>query len=136
MAQALPVPRPPACCSPTRLRLARLSSSMNASASRPRVTRGSLDNMVRLEGKFYMGNESLDAFPADGEGPVRHVTLSPYYIGVFEAGERTTRTARRAGHFLRMPLSFASGSRPGETAASSFAIRRAMLFNLLDAMQR
>ncbi|MGD0365780.1 MAG: SUMF1/EgtB/PvdO family nonheme iron enzyme [Bryobacteraceae bacterium] len=36
--------------------------------------------MVRLEGRFRMGSEFSGAFPSDGEGPVRQVTLSTYYI--------------------------------------------------------
>ena len=57
---------------------------MAASTQRLRVTGGSTGNMVRLEGgRFQMGSESPEAFPADGEGPVRHVTLSPFYISKF-----------------------------------------------------
>lgn len=38
-------------------------------------------DMIRLEGgAFLMGNECADAWPGDGEGPVREVTLSPYYL--------------------------------------------------------
>jgi len=40
--------------------------------------------MLRLEGgAFYMGSESPAAFPADGEGPVRRVTLSPFFISKY-----------------------------------------------------
>jgi formylglycine-generating enzyme len=38
---------------------------------------------VRIEeGGFLMGTEDKDGFPADGEGPVRDVTLDAYRIGV------------------------------------------------------
>lgn len=59
---------------------------MVASASRPRATAGSLENLVRLEGRFYMGNESIEALPTDGEGPMRQVTLSPFYVSVRKMG--------------------------------------------------
>nr|WP_234313831.1 formylglycine-generating enzyme family protein [Streptomyces sp. NBRC 109706] len=37
--------------------------------------------MVRLDGgAFLMGTEDADALPADGEGPVRRVTLRPFRI--------------------------------------------------------
>ncbi len=37
--------------------------------------------MKRLAGGvFRMGTEDSDGFPADGEGPVREVTLSPFFI--------------------------------------------------------
>jgi formylglycine-generating enzyme required for sulfatase activity len=37
--------------------------------------------MIKLDGgRFLMGTESSEAFPADGEGPVREVTLDPFYM--------------------------------------------------------
>jgi formylglycine-generating enzyme required for sulfatase activity len=36
--------------------------------------------MTRLEGAFRMGSESPEAFPTDGEGPVRQVSLTAFYI--------------------------------------------------------
>jgi formylglycine-generating enzyme required for sulfatase activity len=40
--------------------------------------------MVRLDGgRFLMGSESPEAFPGDGEGPVRQVLLDPFYISKF-----------------------------------------------------
>jgi len=73
-------PNHPACCAPTRQRLSQLSVSPRASKNRVRVTGGSLENMVRLEGRFWMGSEFAGASPADGEGPIRQITLSPFYI--------------------------------------------------------
>jgi formylglycine-generating enzyme required for sulfatase activity len=73
-------PRAPVCCVPSKQRLAQLQTSRAASVNRPRATVGSLENMVRLEGAFHMGSETPDAFPTDGEGPVRHVTLSAFCI--------------------------------------------------------
>jgi len=42
---------------------------------------GSSDGMAKLAGgTFLMGNDDPDAYPMDGEGPVREVTLDPFYI--------------------------------------------------------
>jgi len=42
---------------------------------------GDTSNMVKLPGgTFRMGNEDDDAFPDDGEGPVRDVTVKPFFI--------------------------------------------------------
>jgi formylglycine-generating enzyme len=39
-----------------------------------------VDAMVELAGAFWMGSQDALAYPADGEGPVRRVTLSPFRI--------------------------------------------------------
>jgi len=45
--------------------------------------------MVRLEAaRFHMGSESPEAFPTDGEGPVRLVALSAFYISKFAVTNR------------------------------------------------
>jgi formylglycine-generating enzyme required for sulfatase activity len=37
--------------------------------------------MIRLDGgAFRMGSEDADGWPQDGEGPLREVTLSPFYL--------------------------------------------------------
>jgi len=42
---------------------------------------GSTQDMVELPGgTFTMGNDQDDAFPDDGEGPVRDVTVNPFWI--------------------------------------------------------
>ncbi|WCE02538.1 formylglycine-generating enzyme family protein (plasmid) [Streptomyces sp. HUAS 31] len=47
----------------------------------PRPARASYRGMVTLPGgSFRMGNEDAHANPADGEGPVRQVTLPPFRI--------------------------------------------------------
>ena len=51
--------------------------------------------MVHLDGgPFRMGSESPEAFPADGEGPVRTVTLSPFHIS------KTTVTNAQFAEFV------------------------------------
>jgi len=58
-----------------------LTDSRQASSERRRANEGSLEGMIRLDGgHFLMGTEDADAFKADGEGPVRTVTLDPFYI--------------------------------------------------------
>lgn len=55
-----------------------------------------LARMVKLPGgTFLMGTDSDEGFPADGEGPVRPVSLRPFLI------DRTTVTNRQFGKFVR-----------------------------------
>jgi sulfatase modifying factor 1 len=71
----------PPCCAPTKLRAAVLLTSQHESAERRRVTEGSTDEMVQLDGgAFLMGSEDADCVPADGEGPIRKVSLDPFYL--------------------------------------------------------
>lgn len=73
------VPHP--CCVPSKLRAQVLSESRQTSAERRKVRSGSTAGMLRLDGgPFLMGTDDTDGFPADGEGPVREVTLDPFYI--------------------------------------------------------
>lgn len=70
----------PDCCAPTKRRLAQLNISPSRPAERVRATRGSIENMVKLEGTFWMGSQSPAAFSGDGEGPIRRIHLGPFYI--------------------------------------------------------
>jgi formylglycine-generating enzyme required for sulfatase activity len=56
--------------------------------------------MVRLEGgAFHMGGESPAPFPADGEGPVRRVTLGAFHIAKHAvSNEQFAEFVRRAGY--------------------------------------
>ena len=73
------IPHP--CCVPSRQRAQRLDESRDAAATRKRATNGSTAEMVKLDGgPFLMGTDSDQAFPLDGEGPVRKVELAPFYI--------------------------------------------------------
>jgi formylglycine-generating enzyme len=88
------VPHP--CCVPTRQRAATLAASRAASAARIRAASGSTAEMVKLDGgRFHMGTESDEGFPADGEGPVREVTLDPFYLDVYPV------TNERFAEFVR-----------------------------------
>jgi len=88
------------CCVPTRVRADQLSASRAASAERPRATAGSTADMIRLDGgPFLMGTESNEGFPADGEGPVRKVTLDPFYMDRYPVtNEQFAEFMRRTGY--------------------------------------
>jgi sulfatase modifying factor 1 len=52
--------------------------------------------MALLEGgKFLMGSEASEGFPADGEGPVRQVTVDPFHIDWYQV------TNEQFGEFAR-----------------------------------
>lgn len=77
----LSVDRPHPCCVPSKDRAVRLVASIQAAEQRRRATSGSVEDMVKLDGgPFLMGTESDEGFPQDGEGPIREVTLDPFYI--------------------------------------------------------
>jgi formylglycine-generating enzyme len=78
-------PAPPnPCCVPSKQRAVLLDMSRRASAQRQRAANGSTDGMIRLDGgAFLMGTDTDEGFPADGEGPVRKVTLDDFYIDQF-----------------------------------------------------
>ena len=69
---------PQACCAPGSGRSSPQAAGLRSAKS---SRRASLKGMVKLDGgEFLMGSEDGDGFPADGEGPVRSVTLRPFYI--------------------------------------------------------
>jgi len=69
------------CCTPqrdTRVLKATVGSLPPTSSSR---NQGTTDGMIHLDGgKFLMGYEGPEAWPEDGEGPVREVELSPFWL--------------------------------------------------------
>ncbi len=84
------------------------SSSSCCAASRENSSKGSdqpvvsssqavsRDNMIRMPGgSFLMGTDDDEGFPADGEGPVREITLSAFYI------DATTVTNARFDEFVK-----------------------------------
>lgn len=65
------------CCAPSAEARApfRAQSNFIASSSDPR------EHMVWMEGgRFLMGTDYSEAFPEDGEGPVREIELAPFWI--------------------------------------------------------
>ena len=76
------IPHP--CCVPGKQRAVQLEQSRLGSAGRLRAVSGSVKGMVKLDGGiFLMGTEDEEGFPMDGEGPVREVTLDPFYVDVY-----------------------------------------------------
>lgn len=72
---------PHPCCVPSKQRLQQLETSIRAASERGRATTGSTEGMIRLDGgRFLMGTDSAEAFPADGEGPVRQVVLDGFWM--------------------------------------------------------
>jgi formylglycine-generating enzyme required for sulfatase activity len=72
---------PHPCCVPSRARADRLNESRQASEERKCVNTGSTADMVKLDGGiFLMGTDSDQAFPDDGEGPVRKVVVDSFFI--------------------------------------------------------
>jgi sulfatase modifying factor 1 len=90
-------PKPPSpCCIPSKQRAELLSISRNTAAGRIRARSGSTAEMIRLDGgPFLMGSEAADTIPADGEGPVREVTIDPFYL------DRYPVTNRQFQEFVR-----------------------------------
>jgi formylglycine-generating enzyme required for sulfatase activity len=91
---------PHPCCTPSKQRAAQLSASRQRSAERTRATAGSTVDAVRLDGGlFLMGTESDEGFPQDGEGPVREVTVDPFYIDRYPVtNEQFAEFARATGY--------------------------------------
>src|SRR5215471_14530679 len=91
---------PHPCCIPSRARAAALNVSRTASAGRVRANSGSAALMVKLDGgRFLMGTESDEGFPADGEGPVREVTLDPFYMDRYPVtNEQFAEFTRQTGY--------------------------------------
>jgi len=68
-----------ACCTPGMKR----GGSDDDHQGKPfeRVITGSTENMVRLNGGgFLMGTDDEISYPDDGEGPIREVSLDPFYM--------------------------------------------------------
>lgn len=65
------------CCTPGERRC----HCQEKSTEFKRICTGSTGGMVRLAGGvFLMGTDDPVGFPADGEGPIREITLDPFYM--------------------------------------------------------
>ena len=72
---------PNPCCVPSKQRAALLELAQRNKQVRQRASAGSTEEMIRLDGgPFLMGTDSKEAFPEDGEGPVREINVDPFYI--------------------------------------------------------
>jgi formylglycine-generating enzyme len=92
------VPHP--CCVPSKRHAAQLEESRLASAERRTSAGGSTEGMVKLDGgTFLMGTDTDEGFPQDGEGPVREVSLSPFYIDSYPVtNDQFVEFARATGY--------------------------------------
>jgi len=73
--------KPHPCCVPSKDRAQALAASKHFSEARRTARGGSTSGMVKLDGgRFFMGTDLAEGFAADGEGPVREVTLDPFYM--------------------------------------------------------
>ena len=91
---------PHPCCVPSKRRAALLEFSSTVSANRIRAKNGSVEGMIKLDGgRFLMGTETMEGFPADGEGPVREVTLDGFYLDTAPVtNEQFAEFARKTGY--------------------------------------
>jgi formylglycine-generating enzyme len=75
--QDISAPPSKGCCAPA-------AQHQDSQVPRPTLLRSTEDptqRMIRLSGgSFLMGTDYEEAFPQDGEGPVREVTLAPFWI--------------------------------------------------------
>ncbi|MFD0698715.1 formylglycine-generating enzyme family protein [Paenibacillus sp. GCM10027628] len=90
-----------------------MSSSCGCSVSRGAQTEDQQENEARISGsakskegmillsggEFWMGDDSGEGFPQDGEGPVRAFTLDPFYIDPYAVtNEQFQRFATATGY--------------------------------------
>ena len=86
---------PSPCCGPSREPSAGAVEDL-----RLKEGRGSTAGMVMLDGGlFLMGTDDTDGFPADGEGPIREIELSPFWIDPLAiSNERFAEFAKNSGY--------------------------------------
>jgi len=86
------------CCGPSRQQRPVATSPPEATVRRQ--SHNATDDMVLLDGgEFLMGSEDRDGFPADGEGPVRQVTLSSFWVDpVAVSNARFAAFVQATGH--------------------------------------
>ncbi|MEV5776973.1 formylglycine-generating enzyme family protein [Streptomyces antimycoticus] len=87
--------RPTSCCTPSRGG----GAAVPAPAATAHTGGYETDMALLPGGTFLMGTEDADGFPADGEGPVREVTVAAFRIDVHAVtNERFARFVRETGH--------------------------------------
>ncbi|NEA48938.1 formylglycine-generating enzyme family protein [Streptomyces sp. SID10815] len=70
----------PSCCTPGRSTLALASPAPRPAAESPAARRARRGLVALPGGAFLMGGDDPDGIAADGEGPVREVTVRPFKI--------------------------------------------------------
>jgi formylglycine-generating enzyme len=71
------------CCNVSRTSTSAKETSAKEINSAQSITQGSTDGMIYLDGSTFLMGSNDSTFPLDGEGPVREVTLSPFWIDPF-----------------------------------------------------
>ena len=84
------------CCAPSAGTDRPSSHRISAGLVRTRPAESAPRDMARIPGgTFLMGTDDDVGFPADGEGPIREVDVSPFFI------DRTAVTNAQFGRFIR-----------------------------------
>ena len=79
--------------------------------------------MARLDGgAFLMGTENPDGFPEDGEGPVRQVTLDPFWIDITAVTNAQFAAFIADGGYTRRDLWDPAGWRWREAAGAEHPV--------------
>ncbi len=92
--------KPHPCCVPSKQRAETLAQSKQLSQTRLLTTAHSREDMIQLDGAtFLMGTEDKEGFPADGEGPIREVTLAPFLIDRYPVTNERFREFVRATNY-------------------------------------
>ncbi|SDZ65735.1 Formylglycine-generating enzyme, required for sulfatase activity, contains SUMF1/FGE domain [Evansella caseinilytica] len=91
-----------ACCSVNRKMLGiQGKKTVESEASSETVDRKHVENLIPLQGgKFYMGAEDKESFLADGEGPVRKVTVHPFAIDKYAVTNQQFREFTEATGYI------------------------------------
>ena len=90
----------PSCCAPSAPHETP-SKPQPAAAPNTTVSAPSRPTIALPGGTFLMGTDYRDAFPFDGEGPIRPVSLSPFRIDTYPVTNRDF--ARTLGRVLGRP---------------------------------
>ncbi len=121
--------KPPSpCCVPSKQHADLLQASQQESTVRTRALNGSTDGMILLTGgPFLMGSESADSFPNDGEGPVRRVTIDPFWMDQYPVRNRDFMQFVQATQYIteaeQIGWSFVfAGDLPADIATSAQAV--------------
>ena len=117
-----------ACCAPAADHPDDGRPSVGAVAPCGRDPRDVARGMVQVAGgAFLMGGDDPDAFPLDGEGPVRRVTVSPFLL------DATAVTNRQFGAFVKATGYVTEAERYGWSYVFHLAVGPEQAAHVLDA---
>src|SRR5690606_20548095 len=72
------------CCSVSRTAVADQEKATSVEPLKKSIHQETLDGMVYITGgEFLMGTDLKEGFPADGEGPIRNVKVTPFYMDTY-----------------------------------------------------